>query len=250
MKKINRFYVYGHYTADTNQLFYIGVGTILNFKTKKHSQIYTRAYHFSRRTKFWKYIANKHGVKIKILFEFANKQDCLDEERKLISTFGRRFNSSGILCNLSSGGEIGPIGRPNKMSEEQKKKLSEIKSITLYIYNSSGIFLTDIKTIKNTAKYCGVTYNAIHSCLQTKNYSNGYFVFKEFKGYNINYTVDNLDFKSPLSKKVITEDINGTIIEHLSIRACADYLGVYRTTVQNALKKSNKCKKHKIYIKN
>lgn len=243
-----KYYVYGHYTND-NKLFYIGVGTILNFKSKKHSQIYSRAYHFSNRTKYWKNISNKYGVNVKILSHFNTKEESLQEEKRLIEKFGRKCMNEGILCNLSIGGEIGPTGRIFKMSEEQKKKLSDIKSMTLYVYNSQGIFLLEMKTIEATAKYCGVTYNAIHSCLQTKNYSNGYFIFKEFKGKSLGYTVNNLNFKSTLSKKIISENLEGLKTEHESITDCAKFLNCSRESVRDALKRKGTCKKHKIYLK-
>ena len=243
-----KYYVYGHYTND-NKLFYIGVGTILNFKSKKHSQIYSRAYHFSNRTQYWKNISNKYGVNVKILSHFDTKEESLQEEKILIEKYGRKCMNEGILCNLSTGGEVGPTGRIFKMSEEQKKKLSDIKSMTLYIYDSQGIFLLEMKTIEATAKYCGVTYNAIHSCLQTKNYSNGYFIFKEFKGKKLNYTVDNLNFKSTLSKKVILEDLEGNKTEYESIADCARYLDVERSSIRQAIKRFTICKKHKIYLK-
>jgi hypothetical protein len=243
-----KYYVYGHYTND-NKLFYIGVGTILNFKSKKHSSIYSRAYHFSNRTRFWNNIRNKYGVNVKILSHFNTKEESLKEERKLIEKFGRKCMNEGMLCNLSIGGKIGPVGRIFKMSEKQKIRLSEIKSTELYIYNSEGIYLISIKKIKNAAKYCGVTYNAIHSCLQTKNYSNGYFIFKEFKGTELGYTVDDLNFKSTLCKTIISEDLKGNILEHKSITDCSKFLNCSRESVRDALKRKGTCKKHKIYLK-
>ena len=135
------------------------------------------------------------------------------------------------------------------MSEEQKKKLSDIKSMELHIYNNQGMYLISVKKIETAARYCGVTYNAIHSCLQTKNYSNGYFIFKEFKGEKLGYTVDSLNFKSTLSKKVISEDLFGNKIEHESIADCAKYLNTERSNIRSAIKKFGTCKKHKIYLK-
>lgn len=71
-QRVNKFYVYGHYT-NNDIVFYIGVGTISNLKTKKHSQRYSRAYHFHKRTKYWKNISNKYGVNVKILSDlFTN----------------------------------------------------------------------------------------------------------------------------------------------------------------------------------
>ena len=246
---IKRFYVYGHYTKETNILFYIGVGTILNTKTTKVISKYSRAFHFKNRNKFWNNMVNKYGVVVKILSEFYTKEESLEEEKRLIEQFGRRIMQEGTLCNISTGGEIGPVGRLYKMSEKQKRKLSDIKSITLYVYDSNGNFLKEIKTIKATAKFCGVTYNSICSCLKTKNYSNNFFIFKEFKGNSLGYTVKNLNFKSTLAKVIVSEGIDGIKKEHKSITDCAKYLNCSRESVRDSLYRKGNCKKHKIYLK-
>lgn len=234
------YYTYAHYTQDTDTLFYIGVGTILNTKTQKEKSRYSRAYHTTGRNKYWKNVVNKHGFRVEILQHFDTKEESLFEEKNLISKYGKRINK-GLLVNMSDGGEIGPIGRPNPMSEEQKRKLSEIKSLTLYVYNATtGSFLVEIKTIKKTAEFCGVTYNAVHSCLQTKNYTNGFFVFKDYKGELLSYTVKDLDFSSTLSKQV---EIYTEEVSHIfpSIAECARFLKRERASVRQALKKNSKC---------
>ena len=234
------YYTYAHYTSDTNILFYIGVGTILNTKTLKEKSRYSRAYHTANRNKYWKNVVNKHGFRVKILNLFETKEESLFEEKNLISKYGKRINK-GLLVNMSDGGEIGPIGRPNPMSEEQKRKLSEIKSLTLYVYNATtGSFLVEIKTIKKTAEFCGVTYNAVHSCMKTKNYTNGFFVFKDYKGELLSYTVKDLDFSSTLSKQV---EIYTEEVSHIfpSIAECARFLKRERASVRQALKKNSKC---------
>lgn len=234
------YYTYAHYTSDTNILFYIGVGTILNTKTLKERTRYSRAYHTGGRNKYWKNVVNKHGFKVKILNLFGTKEESLLEEKKLISKYGKRIDQ-GILVNMSDGGEIGPIGRPNPMSEEQKRKLSEIKSLTLYVYNATtGSFITEVKTIKKTAEFCGVTYNAVHSCMKTKNYTNGFFVFKNFKGTQLDCTVEDLDFSSTLSKAVqaIKDE---EVFSFKSIADCAKFLNRERSSVRQSIKKGSKC---------
>lgn len=242
-----RYYIYGHYTEDTNILFYVGKGKILNCTTTKVISRYARAYHFNNRNNYWNNVYNKHGTIVKILYEFVEEQECFDKEVELIKLHGRRINS-GTLCNMSDGGEIGPIGRSFKMSEKQKKLLSDIRSITLYVYNSGGIFIDKIKTIQKTAKFCGVTYNAIHSCLQTKNYSNGYFIFETYKGDNIGYTVDDLNFKSTLSKKVVSVSIDNNTITHDSVADCSKYLNISRVSIRKAIKLRRLCNKHRVYF--
>ena len=234
------YYTYAHYTLDTNILFYIGVGTILNTKTQKEKSRYSRAYHSKNRNKYWQNVSNKHGFRVKILEHFSTKEYSLFAEKKLIAKYGKRLDK-GLLVNMSDGGEIGPIGRTFFMSKEQKDKLSEIKSITLYVYNAkTGLYLESIKSIKETAKYCGVTYNAIHSCLQTKHYSNGFFIFKKYLGDTLDYTAADLDFTSPLKKEV--EISNKEISKKFpSIAECARFLKRERASVRQALKKGNKC---------
>jgi hypothetical protein len=240
-----KYYVYGHYTQDTGVLFYIGVGTVLS-KSNKEKSKYSRAYHSKNRNKFWNSVVNKHGVKIKILSYWDSKEDSLKEEAKLVEQYGRRCMNQGILVNISSGGEVGPIGRTFTMSEEQKKRLSEIKSTELHIYNSQGIYLISVKAIETAARYCGVTYNAIHSCLQTKNYSSGYFIFKDFQGEKLTYTIEDLNFKSTLSKKLVTYSLSGIRLEHESVADCASYLKTDRKNLKKAIKEKRLCKGHKV----
>lgn len=249
-QRVNKFYVYGHYTND-NKLFYIGVGTILYPNSKTHKQIYSRAYHFSNRNKYWKNISNKYGVVVKILSEFYTKEESLKEEEKLVELYGRRILKTGNLCNISSGGEIGPIGRIFKMSLKQRQLLSDLKSTTLYIYNKQGIYLTSMKTIKNTAKYCGVTYNAIHTCINANNLCNNYFIFKDYQDKQLSIEILNKNRRHTNSKIVISEDIYGNKLEHANISDCAKYLKCTRESVRDCLKRSEKsrCKKHKIYLK-
>ena len=248
IKELKKYYVYAHYTKDTNTIFYIGVGTILNLNTDKKKSKYSRAYHTANRNKFWNHVYKKHGLIVKILSEFYTKKESLSEEKKLIEELGRRIDDKGYLTNISTGGEIGPIGRHFKMSQKQRQLLSSIKSISIFIYDKHGNFLEEVKTINKAAQYCGVTYNAVYSCTKTKNYTNGYFVFKEYKGKKLSYTYKDLNFKSALSKKVITEDLEGNKLIHNSIMDCCQYLLTDRKNLKNAIKNGRNCKKHKVYF--
>lgn len=244
-QRVKKYYVYGHYTKTTQEVFYIGVGTIIHLQSKTHTQRYNRAYHFSNRTNFWNNTKEKYGIEVKILFEYETKKESLDKEKELIEQFGRKVMGTGLLVNISEGGEIGPTGRVFKMSQEQKDKLSSSKSHTFYVYNKDGDFLKEILTIKKTAEYCGVTYNAIHSCMKTKNYSNGFFIFKEFKGTKLDYTVEDVDFQHSLSKKVITRSsINGLTTTHKSLKDASVYLKTDRSNLRKAIKNNRLCKKH------
>jgi len=111
---LNRYYTYAHYTADSNELFYIGKGSI-----PKHRQSGIQRAKSSRgRNKYWQHKVNKHGFYAEVLAYWNTEQEALDHEILLIACFkDLKVN----LCNLTDGGE-GLSGR--KQSEEFKKAAS------------------------------------------------------------------------------------------------------------------------------
>lgn len=106
-------YVYGHKRLDNNQFFYIGIGSDLYYK---------RANEKSRRSEFWKKIVNKYDYKVTILYDNISFEDAKIKEIELIKKYGRIDNNTGILCNMTDGGD----GTKNKViNESYRKKLSE-----------------------------------------------------------------------------------------------------------------------------
>ncbi len=107
----NLYCVYEHYTADTNEIFYVGYG-----KNK-------RPYDCVRRNKFWKNVHEKHGVVVKIIIENVALNEAVELECKLIEDYGRRDLKTGPLVNLTDGG-----GGLKNASLETKEKLRYIAS--------------------------------------------------------------------------------------------------------------------------
>ena len=69
MRKFKPYYIYAHYTLDTNELFYIGVGN------------YKRAWVFRDRNVFWHNIYNKHGVKVEIIKDgYLDRDEAVNHE--------------------------------------------------------------------------------------------------------------------------------------------------------------------------
>jgi len=107
----NNFYVYLHKNIITQEVFYIGKG------------INKRAWSKHKRSSFWNNYVNKHnGFIVEIYKEGLSEKDSFDLEKELISKYGRRDNESGILVNLTDGGE-GSSG--NILSKESKNKVSK-----------------------------------------------------------------------------------------------------------------------------
>jgi hypothetical protein len=86
--------VYLHYTKDNNQLFYVGIG-----KSED------RAYSKRSRNQLWKNIVDKHGYYVVIHQSDITLECAKIEEILLIKKYGRIDENTGILCNMTDGGD-------------------------------------------------------------------------------------------------------------------------------------------------
>lgn len=105
-------YVYRHRKADTHDVFYVGIGTMTRTQSKNN------------RNKFWKSIVNKHGFYSEIVAECETKELACELEVLLISEYGRVNNGTGVLCNMTEGGE-GVIGLSDEAKASISNKLKE-----------------------------------------------------------------------------------------------------------------------------
>ena len=109
------YYVYAHYRKTDNSIFYVGVAKSLKRFTSKYS-----------RNKYWKNIVDKNNYYYKILFELNNWKDCLNKEIELISHYGRLDLKTGVLCNMTNGGE-GCVNLSNESKQKMSNRLKGIK---------------------------------------------------------------------------------------------------------------------------
>lgn len=112
-----KFYIYKHTRPDTGTIFYIGKG---NTSKNSHEERYkTKA----GRNKLWRAIvAKNNGIFIPEIICYCETESEVNErECYYISMYGRIDNKTGILSNLTNGGD-GSVGV--KVSEETRKKLS------------------------------------------------------------------------------------------------------------------------------
>lgn len=105
--------VYQHRRLDTGDIFYIGIGD----KEARASSLYNRS-------RFWHNVANKAGY----IVEITHRDVCWEEacviEKYLISFYGREDIKTGILVNLTDGGE----GVMNLVhTEDTRKRMSKAK---------------------------------------------------------------------------------------------------------------------------
>lgn len=100
--------VYKHYKLDTKELFYIGIGSEEKRAYSKHS-----------RNNLWKNIVSKHNYYIEIYKKDISYKEAIIIEIDLIKKYGRLDLKTGILCNMTDGGD----GCFN-LSDESKKSIS------------------------------------------------------------------------------------------------------------------------------
>lgn len=103
--------VYRHRRLDTNEVFYIGIGSIKRSKDK-----------WSRSEMWYRTVKKAKGYSIEILAENLSLEDACELEIFLIQLYGRKNLKKGPLTNLSDGGET---NTNLIMSDEHKRKISE-----------------------------------------------------------------------------------------------------------------------------
>lgn len=104
------FYVYGHYIPNSDIPFYIGKGTGRRYKKTDN------------RNKWWKHIVDKYGYESKIIKDGLAEHDACELEQQLIAEYGRRDLGTGVLVNLTDGGET---SKGVVLTEEQRAARSE-----------------------------------------------------------------------------------------------------------------------------
>jgi hypothetical protein len=93
-------YVYRHIRLDKNEPFYIGIGS-----DEKYQRANCKA--LKGRNIYWHRIVGKTDYEVEILFDEITYEESLKKEEEFIALYGRVNNKTGILCNLTDGGEGG-----------------------------------------------------------------------------------------------------------------------------------------------
>lgn len=111
---MNKYYVYLHRKAITNEIFYVGKGST------------TRAWSRYGRNELWKRIANKYGFTVEILYDNLTSEQSFSIEKELVDWYGRIDLKTGCLANMSSGGD-GPSLLAPEVVKRISKSLSGLK---------------------------------------------------------------------------------------------------------------------------
>jgi hypothetical protein len=136
-------YVYKHIRTDTNEVFYIGIGT-------RNDRIYSKY----GRNRHWHRIVKKYGFITEIIENDLTWEDACEREKYWIKYYGRRDLNEGTLVNMTDGGE----GLNNfTHTEESKEKMSKSKSGERH--HNYGKSLKDFIKTKISNSHKGKTFS-------------------------------------------------------------------------------------------
>ena len=153
MKVINhtqnkcRHYLYQYVRLDTNQPFYVGVGT-----RHKSQTDFGRARNIAIHNKHCINITDKINYIIEILEESDDYGDIQQREIALIAQHGR-ITSGGILANYTDGGG-GKLNADYSYSEKP-----------VYCYTKAGLFHMEFKSGVSAAAHFNVTTASISAAI-------------------------------------------------------------------------------------
>jgi hypothetical protein len=182
---MNKFCVYKHFTSDSNELFYIGEGTI------------KRAFSKFSRNKWWKHKVQKHnGFRVEIV---ANNLLKIEAEKIELELLNKHKSDNLVnLCNGTMFNSHWLVGKPKEMhpmfgkkSPESAKRIIEwnklhsgvnsptfgLKRPDLIERNKKGIFKRNFKKIIcidtgeifNSVKDAMIKYPSKHYSRNIKN---------------------------------------------------------------------------------
>lgn len=228
----DKHFLYRHIRLDTNQPFYIGIGTKKKWFTDTKTE-YRRAFEKTARNIFWKRVINKTNYEVEILFESNDYEFIKNKEIELIKLYGKKWNNTGTLVNITDGGE-GITGY--SLPEWHKKKLSEArigtfkKGTKIYQYNKSGNFIKEWRSIAEAERSFNVKDSSICKCVNNKSNSSHGFYWSKVK-------YDN--FTNPVKRNVIPiyqYDLDGNFIkEWNSIKEASTFYSVTNGAIEAVL---------------
>lgn len=196
---MNNYYVYIHRRKDNNEVFYVGIS-----KQIKYLRVNTK----HGRNPIWNNIVKKYGFYGEVLHNNLSKENACLIEMSLIKSYGRLNIKTGILANLTAGGDgsvdcpkseetknkmrVARIGKPlsdaikQKMSKTRTgKKLTDKTKAKLSVIAKNKFS----KKIINTEN--GIIYNSISECALNLNISRTYLnkllKTKDKNKYNLTY---------------------------------------------------------------
>jgi hypothetical protein len=175
-------YLYQHIRLDTNEPFYIGIGTKYN-----HNKDYTRAKAYgTQRNNIWRGIVSRTDYNVIILHESNDYDFIKSKEIEYINKYGQIIKNTGTLCNLTDGGD-GVLGVRN---------MELIKPV--YLYHKTGEFFKEFEAYADCTKYLKIHKSVVPLSVDKNHLIKGYIL----KSYKIDKVEPILDIKEKLAERL------------------------------------------------
>jgi len=252
---VMRCYIYLHRRLDTNEIFYVGRGTVSKRASGNcDTHTYQRAYVNHKHNNHWLRITNKTSWSVEIVEDYLSWEESILLEIKYIKKYGRLNLNEGSLVNFTDGGE-GSRGVivSDKIISTQKNRMSSdlnpMKNINNKIKQS--IRMKENNPMKNIDVQKKVSdANKFRWSKGTENHPRKNKPREDLRLRNLTNNPtknpdviekirqsallrDNKGGKSPNAKKVM--DIStGTI--YTSVKECMNGMNISHTTIYRYLK--------------
>jgi len=118
---ISRFYVYALCDPLTGNPFYIGKGSKKRYRDHFKEAANNKSFNKYKTNKINKILRKGNKVIVDIVFSSYASKKCYVIEKQLIKKFGRKNNKTGILTNLTDGGE-GGVWRHTELHKQKLRK--------------------------------------------------------------------------------------------------------------------------------
>jgi hypothetical protein len=183
---MSKFYVYELWNPIKNQPFYVGKGHTKNTNKYYRLSVHLRQINYDK-------INNRHKANVisqildsgfeighKVILETESEKLAMEKEKELIKFYGRRDKGTGILTNMTDGGE-GLSGY--KHTESHREKLrhnnpgAKVLSKEIYAINPCGTIFNRYDSICQAAKiHKSTSTNICKAAIENKNWKvKGYF---------------------------------------------------------------------------
>lgn len=242
-----KYYLYRHIRLDTNDVFYIGIGTKINKEFySNHKQEFYRAYRKSDRNNFWNNIVNKTEYEIEIILESDNYEFVKEKEIEFIKLYGKKISNNGTLVNITDGGE-GVSG--TIISKEHRKKISDANKEKIP-WNKNMKMSEEHKRILSEAhlgignKIKGKSYEEVYGIERAKEIKEKLSIKGKTKtGESNNFygKKHSEDYKIKRGRPTLQFDLEGNFIEkYYSMTEAANITNSYGSLIQKVCKGDRK----------
>ena len=223
-------YLYRHIRLDTNEPFYIGIGSDDDFGRSRDKR---------SRNRFWKSIVAKTEYDIEIMMTDLTWDEACEKEIEFIKLYGKAHLKHGTLCNLTDGGE-GTLGF--KMPKSSVDRMVEKISEPIIQYNIDGSIVREWLSISDAWRALGIDTSGITKCCMGKKNRNsiGGFIwrykdpnkwFEPSYSCNTGISESNKLQRERKKKEVIQMDLFGNIIQEW--KSPTDAAKHYKITAEN-----------------